>query len=134
MRYMAPEVANALPYNAACDTYSFSLLLWQMLVLEEPFKLYTEKGFRTKIYNGPCRRPAIPRSLSTEVAIHLKRGWSPNLHERITMDRWARVLKNEIVRAREGDESGLTHHRRRSTFIFDPSQSSYNDTVVEVEA
>lgn len=134
MRFMAPEVANSMPYNKSCDTYSFTLLLWQMLVLEEPFKLYTPNGFREKIYNGPCKRPPIPRSLSNEVALHLKQGWSQNLHERNTMEQWIKVLRNEIVRAREGDESGLTHHRRRSTFIFDPPPLSFTGTMKENEA
>jgi serine/threonine protein kinase len=38
-RYMAPEVANAKPYNATCDSYSFAILLWEMVSLQVPYEM-----------------------------------------------------------------------------------------------
>jgi serine/threonine protein kinase len=43
-RYMAPEVALNQPYNASCDTYSFCILFWQMLMLKKPFELYSARA------------------------------------------------------------------------------------------
>jgi len=37
LRYMSPEVARGLPYGLPADVYSFSILLWHLLSLEEPF-------------------------------------------------------------------------------------------------
>ena len=37
IRYMAPEVFLGKPYNLSIDTYSFALLLWEILALERPF-------------------------------------------------------------------------------------------------
>ena len=37
-RYMAPEVGLCKLYNAKCDVYSFGLLAWQILTLQEPYK------------------------------------------------------------------------------------------------
>lgn len=125
IRYMAPEVANSMPYNKSCDTYSFSLLLWQMLVMEEPYKLFTLRGFQEKIYNGPCKRPPIPRTMKEELKLCLKKGWCHSLHERSTMDQTMQFLRKEIVQARDGDELGLSHRRRRSTFIFKMRSSMF---------
>ena len=36
-RYMAPEVALGEPYNETCDVYSFAILFWQLLSLEQPY-------------------------------------------------------------------------------------------------
>ncbi|KAL3937478.1 MAG: hypothetical protein SGARI_002109 [Bacillariaceae sp.] len=43
-RYMAPEAALNQPYNASCDTYSFCVLFWQILMLKKPFELYTARA------------------------------------------------------------------------------------------
>ena len=34
LRYQAPEVALGLPYNESCDVYSFSIVLWEILVMK----------------------------------------------------------------------------------------------------
>jgi len=37
VRYMAPEVALDKPYNQSVDTYSFSIILWEMTYRKRPF-------------------------------------------------------------------------------------------------
>ena len=116
---MAPEVANSLPYNAKCDSYSLSILLWEMLVLRTPYELYTPKSLRAKVYNGEHKRPPIAEgAMNQAMKLCLNRGWTQKLHERSTMEQICAHLKAECVRVREGDEQGLDHHRRRSTFVF----------------
>jgi hypothetical protein len=36
------------------------------------------------------------------------------------MEQVVKILRKEAVRARDGDDSGLEHNRRRSTFVFRP--------------
>ncbi|XP_073701134.1 mitogen-activated protein kinase kinase kinase 20 [Garra rufa] len=36
--WMAPEVIQSLPVSETCDTYSFGVVLWEMLTREIPFK------------------------------------------------------------------------------------------------
>ncbi|XP_047137188.1 mitogen-activated protein kinase kinase kinase 20 isoform X1 [Hydra vulgaris] len=36
--WMAPEVIQSMPISEACDTYSYGILLWEMLTREVPFK------------------------------------------------------------------------------------------------
>ena len=63
LRYMAPEVANGKPYNATCDSYSFSILLWQILSMKAPYELYTPTALREK---GECDRYTCPALWRTD--------------------------------------------------------------------
>ncbi|KAG5189061.1 kinase-like domain-containing protein, partial [Tribonema minus] len=36
-RFMAPEVARKEHYNEKADIYSFGLLLWEMITLQQPY-------------------------------------------------------------------------------------------------
>jgi len=118
LRYMAPEVANEEPYGKGCDVYSFSILLWEMMSLKHPYELYTPKTLREKVYNGSHSRPRIEKSWPSPVKLLLKRGWSQDPSARNTMAQIVSILRKECVRARDGDESGLEHNQRRSTFVF----------------
>lgn len=123
MLYMAPEVANGKPYNATCDVYSFAILLWQILMLRQPYEMYTPKSLREKVYNGVHKRPPLDDTLNAGMKLLLKRSWAPDINERHEMKSVAAILRNECVRARDGDDSGLEHNRRRSTFVFRPSSA-----------
>jgi serine/threonine protein kinase len=118
MRYMAPEVANSKPYTDTCDSYSFAILLWQMMSLKIPFELYTPRLLREKVYNGLHRRPPIDETWSQPIKICLKRSWAEDFKLRLTISQITAILKTECISAREGDDSGLEHLRRRSTFVF----------------
>ena len=37
-RYMAPEVIKGSPYGLPADVFSFSLLLWEMVHIEKPYR------------------------------------------------------------------------------------------------
>lgn len=115
---MAPEVANSKPYNETCDVYSFAILLWEMLALKRPFLLYTPKLLREKVYNGEHKRPPVPATWSNSIKICLKRCWDADLHQRNNMVQVTSILKKECVAIRNGDDTGLEHYTRRSTFVF----------------
>jgi serine/threonine protein kinase len=119
---MCPNVANSKPYNASCDVYSFGILLWEILALRTPYELYTPKSLREKVYNGPCKRPPVDPAWNNSMKILLKRCWEQDLHERVSMDHACSILRKEAASVRDGDESGLEHVRRRSTFVFRPSK------------
>uniref|UniRef100_A0A3Q3VL76 Mitogen-activated protein kinase kinase kinase 20 n=1 Tax=Mola mola TaxID=94237 RepID=A0A3Q3VL76_MOLML len=59
--WMAPEVIQSLPVSETCDTFSFGVVLWEMLTCEIPFKgleglqvawLVVEKNERLTIPSG----------------------------------------------------------------------------------
>lgn len=37
---MPPEVAKSLPSNESVDAYSFALVMWEMVSIEQPFQFY----------------------------------------------------------------------------------------------
>jgi serine/threonine protein kinase len=86
-RYMAPEVANRLLYNESCDIYSFTLLLWEVLSLQQPFQQLSPCSMREQVWAGPQTRPRLdsttcPLSLQDLV----KLGWSADASDRPTMN------------------------------------------------
>jgi serine/threonine protein kinase len=112
------EVAMELPYNEKCDTYSFAILMWQMYSCKTPFELYTMKSLEARVWNGEHKRPFIEESWPVPIKNLLRRSWSKNIKERLAMSAIYKILRDECVRVRDGNDDGLEHSRRRSTFVF----------------
>ena len=117
-RYMAPEVALEQHYNEKCDVYSFALMLWQMYALKTPFELYGMKSMKSRVWTGELKRPYVDSSWPVPLKNLLKRAWSQDLHQRPAFTQVSKILRSECVRVRDGNEDGLEHSRRRSTFVF----------------
>ena len=137
---VAPEVGLGEPYDESCDTFSFSVLLWEMMALERPYGNITPFELQSKVWGESCLRPRLdPPSVrpkqtnqiqplkrrqrkqpwaSTPLQILMKRGWSVNPQERPRMVHVESILKKECLCVRNGDESGLEHNQRRSTHVF----------------
>jgi hypothetical protein len=107
-----------LPYNAKCDTYSFAILFWQMYSAKIPFELYTVRSLKEKVWCANGKRPFVEESWPVPIKTLLRRSWSGNASERPTMQQVYHILRTECVRCRDGDDSGLEHQRRRSTFVY----------------
>ena len=116
---MAREVGLEKPYNHTCDSYSFAIMLWEMIAMRPPFEVYGMKSLRTKVWEGG-KRPGIPEDWPVSMKLCLKRSWDEDLHRRGSMKDIAGMLRKECVRCRGGDDAGLEHNRRRSTFVFRP--------------
>jgi serine/threonine protein kinase len=106
------------PYNESSDVYSFAILFWEMLALKQPYQLYTMSSLRERVWNAPHKRPCVDASWSVSTKLLLKRAWSPNIEERHKMGNIEGILRKECVACRNGDDRGLEHYRRRSTFVF----------------
>jgi len=84
-RYMAPEVARYKPYNELADVYSFSILMWEILALEKPYKnLSCNEWFQQVVIEG--KRPDIDGSWPTKLQYLLKCCWSKEINERPSFD------------------------------------------------
>ncbi|XP_035264909.1 mitogen-activated protein kinase kinase kinase 20 isoform X1 [Anguilla anguilla] len=79
--WMAPEVIQSLPVSETCDTYSYGVVLWEMLTSEVPFKgleglqvawLVVEKG----------ERLTIPSSCPVSFAELMRKCWMTDPKER----------------------------------------------------
>jgi len=96
-RYMAPEVAKAQPYNLSVDSYSFGMLLWEMLALEKPFHGFSEVKHMQLVVEGG-QRPKIDRfgahsHWPKEAQSLIEMCWRVNLHERPDFVTIINVLK-----------------------------------------
>jgi serine/threonine protein kinase len=118
LRYMAPEVARSEPYNLTADVYSFGLLLWQVCSMDLPYDGMNRQDHSELVVYGN-ERPTLDSSWSTPLRILMKRAWEPDPSVRPSMDSIYKILKREICSLRDGDNTGLEHNARRSTFVLD---------------
>lgn len=112
------EVALEKNYNEQCDVYSFAIMLWQMYSLKTPFELYTVRSLKARVWAGEHKRPFVDPSWPVPLKTLLKRAWSNDIKERPSFQQITKILRSECVRIRDGNEDGLEHSRRRSTFVF----------------
>jgi len=117
LRYMSPEVARNEPYNLTADVYSFGLLLWQICSLLLPYDGMNRQDHSELVVYGN-ERPPLDSRWSTPLRILIKRAWEPDPSVRPSMDNIYKILKREICALRDGNDSGLEHTRRRSTFVL----------------
>lgn len=120
LRYMAPEVCRGEPYNLTVDTFSFSILLWEILTLEKPYGVMGLglTGHRRQVIDGGLR-PPLHDCWSDPLRALLQNGWSADLTMRPRMSNIVGTLKWELASVR-GDmaEGLLDRDRRRSTFVL----------------
>lgn len=126
---MAGEVALGLPYNDTADVYSFTILLWQILSCQQPYKGYTVEEMPNKVWCKNGQRPDLTGSIESEVlqAI-ITRGWTHTPAKRGSMKQLAKDLEKEREATKEqltleqsGNNSassldGSSKHSRRSLF------------------
>jgi len=91
-RYMAPEVAQIMPYGLSADVYSFGILMWEMLSLKDAFKNLTrEKHYKYVIVEG--NRPKVFKSWPFEIKNLLQRCWHKVPQERPTFQAVRELIK-----------------------------------------
>ena len=129
-RYMAAEVAMGKNYNESCDTYSFAILLWEMLALQIPYAGYTKSNLENSVWQEPHVRPEVDVCWPVPIKLLLKRAWGADIKGRSSMQNISTILRKEAVAARAGDDSGLEHQRRRSTFVFRGRQGTKLDGIL----
>ena len=123
---MAPEVARSEPYNLTADVYSFGLLLWQVCSLDLPYDGMNRQDHAELVVHGN-ERPVLDSSWSTPLRILMKRSWEPDPLVRPSMDSIYKILRREICALRDGDDSGLEHTKRRSTFVLNRDSAAAHD-------
>lgn len=74
LRYMAPEIANAKPYNHKGDVYSFGMILWEILSMQKPFAGMNRDEFYDLVVRGG-HRPDIGKRIPEEVAKLIRSCW-----------------------------------------------------------
>lgn len=92
IRYQAPEVLAKQPYNVKSESFSFAIVLWEMIALEKPYELLDCDQVKVSVSKDGLR-PAIHKSWPKALCNLLKQGWSsrttcrPSLEEmEVTLD------------------------------------------------
>jgi len=83
LRYMAPEVADALPYNWAADVYSYGIILWELNAAKKPFEGLNRESFYERIVHGG-ERPPLNKKWPQELTNLMSECWDADMHNRPT--------------------------------------------------
>ena len=89
-----------------------------MLALKTPFGKCTMSKLKNEVWNGEQVRPDIDPNWRNPIKILLQRSWNPALSVRPSFAEVTKTLRKQCVDANGGNDEGLSHSRRRSTFIF----------------
>jgi len=74
LRYMAPEVALGKSYNQSVDTYSFGIIVWQILKGKVPFHGMGRRTYMENVVLGG-ERPRIDKRWPPRFSRLLQRCW-----------------------------------------------------------
>lgn len=117
-RYMSPECGLYRPYNLSADVYSFSMLLWEIISLQQPFKGFTYSKLEKQVFRDGYRPPLKKiwhRGLRSLIAA----GWHQTPSKRPSMDDMYGKLRTFYTVLKPGcvSEEEISHNRRRSTYV-----------------
>ncbi len=126
LRFMAPEVfQEGKSYNELCDVYSFAILLWQMIVLEQPFRHMNDEQTFVKIVFEKHGRPDLTKVHPPRCQALLKKAWHAVPSERPSMSEVCSDLRRMTMEIEFGESGDFETASRRSTFIYDETESGY---------
>lgn len=108
---MAPEVIQSLPVSETCDTYSYGVVLWEMLTREVPFKgleglqvawLVVEKN----------ERLTIPSSCPRSFAELLHQCWEADAKKRPSFKQIISILESMSLDSKLSDQCNSFLHNK----------------------
>mmetsp|Transcript_24735 Transcript_24735/g.36653 ORF Transcript_24735/g.36653 Transcript_24735/m.36653 type:complete len:668 (+) Transcript_24735:48-2051(+) len=100
-RYMAPEVVLCKYYGKPADVFSFSILLWEMLALSQPFKSYDyEKHAQLVVQKN--KRPDVKKDWPVLIKNVVKRAWAPDPNGRPSFHQICNSLSGEFADSSNG--------------------------------
>ena len=98
---MAPEVALKQPYNAKCDVFSFSMMLYEMVTLEYLYPEYSIDDYYTNVCVNNQRPSLTSENWTTTIPAIVKHviteGWSVDPALRPDMKRIGTLLKGLLM-------------------------------------
>eukprot|EP00978_Attheya_sp_CCMP212_P015916 scaffold41220_cov56-Attheya_sp.AAC.1 len=101
LRYMAPEVADSLPYNGKADVYSFTIILWEMTTYKKPFEGMNREAFYHRVVHGG-ERPPINKKWPEQLVNLMTKCWSAQIETRLSFSEIVDELDDMIDKERGG--------------------------------
>lgn len=118
LRYMAPEVADSLPYNHKADVYSFGIILWELNSLKKPFEGLDRDQFYSRVVHGG-ERPIPNKKWPEELVTLMTECWSPNPESRPSFSEISRRLASMLSAENEGSAKKKQSSIRKFSGIID---------------
>ncbi|XP_017277751.1 mitogen-activated protein kinase kinase kinase 13-A-like isoform X2 [Kryptolebias marmoratus] len=109
--WMAPEVIQSLPVSETCDTYSYGVVLWEMLTREVPFKGF--EGLQVAwLVVEKQERLTIPTSCPASFAELMRKCWLAEPKERPQFKQVLLTLESMANDSRLPDQcNSFLHHK-----------------------
>jgi serine/threonine protein kinase len=102
-RYTSPEVIFSESYNLKADVYTFSVILWEIMCLKQPFAKYKRRDeFDKAILRGETLH--ISRKWPLPIQDTIRRSLSRDLSERPTMSEICSALNDCISKGIDDSE------------------------------
>ena len=83
------------PYGPAADCYSFGILLWEAVALEQPFATHTPQELEDLVMKWG-ERPKLKEGWPQRVVDLMTRAWDANFRKRPTMREMEEMLEMEV--------------------------------------
>ena len=120
-RYMSPEVLKEEPdhYNLKADVYTFSIVTWQVLSLQQPFSFVRSRGELVDHVLNEGGRPEIPDSWPKAIKETMRAAFDVDMGKRPTMSSFYETLRLQLKGADTENSEKFDHRsiqRRRSTY------------------
>lgn len=134
--YIAPENWENKDYSKASDVYSFSMIVYEILTLEEPFKNYSITDYFSKVIQKGDR-PEFKSPIAPCYKELIERCWSQNKEERPSFKEILSTLKTKQEFITNGIDKGeffdyidLIDNHGNS---FDPSKKFQKVVAANIE-
>ena len=109
LRYMAPEVADNLPYNHKADVYSFGIILWEMTAYKKPYEGFSREAFYKRVVKGG-ERPPVKKNWPKELSKLMAECWNDKIDKRPTF--------GEVVERIEGIRDAMKSGEKKSKGVL----------------
>jgi serine/threonine protein kinase len=104
LRYMAPEVAETLPYNHKADVYSFGIILWELNAGKKPFIGLNRELYYERVVHGG-ERPPLNKKWPAELCKLITDCWDTEINNRPTFGQVVERLDEMLSREKEGGKA-----------------------------
>jgi len=135
-QWMAPEILRSSPfYDEKVDVYSYSVLLWEMLTLQEPYQGMTQDRMVMGILEHGMR-PQIPPQFGPQKLIDLiKACWADNPSKRPSFSQISQIMAQPEYHFVGTNEEEFLHYSPKeilSTKIIQAYDSGDLEAVYDI--
>ena len=129
--FMAPENALCRPYGFASDSYSFAMLMWEVVSLELAFGGWDlDKHWQRVIAGGERPCSLSPHILPPVLDRMMQDAWHEDPSVRPTFESICEIMKKEIVERVDCEEAGIVIDDRTEYLLSSSSKPTKELQIV----